>query len=204
MSNENGGRSLSFRGGFFIGRALRFYFFASPQQLYDAAAEHGVGRRVLKVCRFCGAVLFLFFITDIHRYGAWYTGGATYIKPWWIFGCILLWLPIALALLLCAINYLERINTLLAVILLLPVVMFALVFTVTSSAYMVEEGYALFNGYIFFHEGAVDEIFEVSAVISLILSLSGWVDAFRESGFSFTLVKMNSAPQPPHPQGGQG
>lgn len=37
----------------------------------------------------CYALLIM-FITDIHRYGAWYTGNASYIKyPWhWIIAAI--------------------------------------------------------------------------------------------------------------------
>jgi len=53
------------------------------------------------------AILLFLFVTDLHRYGAWYFGNATYIKPYWFQFVCLLWGFIGLYLLSKIMRWLE-------------------------------------------------------------------------------------------------
>ena len=89
-----------------VTRALLFIYNLANSQL------------LRKITLACVAALLLLFVSDIHRYGAWYNGGATYIKPYWIYLVIALWIPIIIYAVSKGLKYLadKEMYTLLSVV----------------------------------------------------------------------------------------
>jgi hypothetical protein len=179
--------NLSYRLGFNIARGIHFYLSRRPAWLYRFAERNNIGERWMKVCKICAAMLFIFFVTDIHRYGAWYNGGTTYIKPWWQLACVLLWVPMGLVMIKCFFTYLERFNTVLIFIPLLTSMFFIMFFAGASIVYMVEDGFCILHGYVFLPDRIFNEIMELSWITGIMMGLAGFIGVIKDNGFRLTL-----------------
>lgn len=151
-----------------MARGVYYYMTENPAWLYAFAARSGIGSRLVRYCKFSASALLLFFVTDIHRYGAWYSGGATYIKPWWQYACILLWLPVLLFVIRCVFGFLDRCGSLLLMIPAWFTVIFTMCFLGACIVCMVDEGFYIFHGYVFLRGYQVAEILEGSLAFSAV------------------------------------
>jgi hypothetical protein len=183
--------SLSYRAGFNIAKGVHFYLSPRPAWLYRFAERNNIGNRWMKVCKICFAILVIFFITDIHRYGAWYSGGATYIKPWWQFACVLLWIPIAFAVIKCFAYYLESFKTILVMIPLMPLMMFVIFFIMVSITYIAEDTFCILHGYVYLPDEEFDDVLTIAAICGIITGLASAFAVFRDNGFRLELDDMN-------------
>jgi hypothetical protein len=183
--------SISFYIGYFIGLCVGYYLSPRPAGLYRFTDKKNISRRWMKICKICFALLFIFFITDIHRYGAWYSGDATYIKPWWQFACVLLWLPIAFAVIKCFIYYLDTVNTILVMIPLMPLLMFVIFFLMVSITYIAEDAFCILHGYIYLPDDKFDEVLTIAEICGIVVGLASAFAIFRDNGFRLAIDDMD-------------
>lgn len=162
-------KSLSYRAGYIAGKCVRIYFSRRPAWLYNFANKYGIGERWVKVCKFCFAVLFLFFVTDMHRYGAWYTGGATFIKPWWQFAYILLWVPVVTAVLLGIFTWLCSSEVEFIILIAILAMNYIILFIIILAVYMAEDEFMLTHGYLYLRQGKIYEVLEITFIISTVI-----------------------------------
>lgn len=173
-------KSLSELAGFYMAKGIYCWMTVNPAWLLVFAERFGIGSRLLKCCRMSAAVLFLFLVTDIHRYGAWYTGGATYIKPWWQYAYVLLWVPFALVIIRCIIEFLDRHQNMLLLVPAAFAVIFTICFAAVCVACMVYEGFYIFHGYVFLRGRQLEEILELSIAVSAMFTIPEAVAAARD------------------------
>lgn len=179
--------SLSYRLGFNIARGIHFYLSRRPEWLYRFADRNNIGERWMKICKICFALLVIFFVTDIHRYGAWYSGGATYIKPWWQFACVLLWIPISFAVIKCFVYYLYSFKTILIMIPLMPMMTFVIFFIAASISYIADDGFCILHGYIYLTDEEFDDVLTIATICGIVGGLGSAFAVFRDNGFRLTL-----------------
>jgi len=167
--------------GFYLAKGVYFWFSRRPARLYRFTERCNIGERWMKACKFSAAALIILFITDIHRYGAWYSGGATYIMPWWQLVYILLWLPIVLAVFKCFFHFLLKNESLLVWIPAGAVIMYGVIFLIVSAACVIDDGFRIMHGYIYITEWEMTEIFEITNVLSGVIAAICVIDLLKEA-----------------------
>jgi len=155
--------------GFYLAKGVHYWFSRWPARLYRFADRCNIGVKWMTVCKGSAAVLIILFITDIHRYGAWYSGGATYIMPWWQLVYILLWTPIVLAILKCFFHFLLKNESLLVWIPMGAVIMYGAIFLIVSAACVINDGFRIMHGYIYLTSWEMEEIFNVTTILSILI-----------------------------------
>lgn len=182
-------QSLSERAGFYLAKGIYYYMSRKPDRLYEFAAKFNISDRLIKTCKICAALLVFFFVSDIHRYGAWYTGGSTYIKPYWLYAYILIWLPPAFAALKCVFTILEKYESMILWAPVLFIMLSAVFFIGTCIVCMADEGFYILSGYFFLRESQLQEILECSLVFSALLMVIIVISYIKERIYELLSVE---------------
>jgi hypothetical protein len=74
-------KTIGYRLGFYIAQGFHYLFSRKPVWLYEITDKYNVSQPVMIIAKSCTVILIFFFVTDIHRYGAWYFGNASYSSP---------------------------------------------------------------------------------------------------------------------------
>lgn len=177
MSGKN---SLSERAGFYMAKGVDYYLTDNPGWICTFASRFGIGSRLVRYCKISVVLLLFFSVTDIHRYGAWYMGNATYIKPYWQYVIVLLWLPLLTAIFKSFFSFIADYESMLILIPVCSAVIFAVLFIGACLVCMVDEGFYITRGYFFLRGEQLYEIFTGSLTVSIALSIIIFIDILRE------------------------
>lgn len=186
---ENVNKGPVFYAGYYIAKVWHIYMSPLPACLYSVADDCRVSRGRMKTCKICAAVIVLLLVTDMHRYGAWYSGGATYIKPWWQFAYIILWMPIASAALKCVFMKMNKSESTLLWLPVFCVITFTLFFILVWAFYLYDNPFCIMHGYIFIYNRQIDNAAETSMWLTIFVFVMGLIDILNEKADRFISAK---------------
>ena len=148
-----------------------------------------INKGLRKACKYSGAILFFLFITDIHRYGAWYTDNAVFYKyEWFVLVIIVLWVPFIIVLMIHIFRYIENKHNVILDIIAATVTSYFVWFLILSFYLLPDDKDWLNKGRGYLTIRDVDETFWVVILLPLfftvIFSLRtfyGWILNHRVS-----------------------